>query len=458
MTGRGALERFLEKYDPAIYGALFLAGLLLRVSVLDIAPLGEREAAEAWGAWRMLGGESSVSASGLYSSLTAGVLFLAGPSHWAPRCLPALAGAFAVFLPRILVPVRGRVEAFLAALLIGLSPSLLIISTKADGAILGLLAAVFFLFYLQSEGPKPRISGAALGLVAASGPAGWSGIAIAAVVLAVDALNQWGRTPAVKVGCCDRIRKSFDCLLHSPAGAGGFVLALAAGCTGMFFFPRGIGALAAGFSDWFAAFFSGWPRIGELILLIAGYEPAALIFGAAGIILVGRGLLSAQDRFWARFAAVALVWVLIRPAALPQETLWVILPLLILGAGGLRAALESILEAGWNLSTVLFSLAVPAVAAFTVLNLASFEASKNGWYLVFPWLLVIAMLLAYFISSSNWRRNGIRLLIGSTPALLAVFCCAQIGAGWNAVRIRGGAANELWRTDAFPVDLGRLRS
>jgi hypothetical protein len=406
----------------------------------------------------MLGGESSVSSSALYSSLTAGLLFLSGPSHWAPRCLPALAGALAVFLPRIPLPVRGRVEAFLAALLITLSPSLLIVSTKAEGTILGLLTAVFFLFYLQSEQPRPLVSGAALGLVAASGPAGWSGIAIAAVVLAVDALNQWGRKPAAKSECCDRIRKSFGRFLHSPAGAGGFLLALAAGCTGMFFFPRGVGALAAGFSGWFAAFFSGWPRIGELILLIAGYEPAALVFGAVGIILVGRGLLSVQDRFWTRFAVVAMVWVLIRPAACPQEILWVILPLLILGSGGLRAALESALQDGRYLSTVLFSLAVIAVAVFTVLNMASFEASENFWYLIFPWLLVIAMLLAYIISTSNWRRNGLRLLTGSAPALLAVFCCAQIGAGWNAVRIRGGAANELWRMDAFPVDLGRLRS
>lgn len=378
MKVRGAIDRFLESYDRALFGALFLAALLLRISALAGAPLSEREAAEAWGALELLRGQSApgflsgaaASTSALYSSLTAGLLFLAGPSHWAPRLFPALAGALAVFLPRIL-PARGRLETFLAALMIALSPTLWISSLLAGGGMIGFLAAGFCILYLRSKEPRPLILGAGLGLAAASGPDGWSGLAVAAVVLAVDWIRRRRGSPAGEGAGVDPAINKLGQFLHSPAGPGGFLLGLFAGSTGLFFFPGGIGSLAAGLSDWLAAFFSGLPRVGELILLLAACEPIALIFGVAGIVLAAKGLLSDEDRFWGSFAAVAAAWILLRPAAFADDAPWVILPLIVLGARALRAAMDHPVLEDRPVFVALQAVGVLILAAFAVFNLAA---------------------------------------------------------------------------------------
>jgi hypothetical protein len=456
MKERGTIDRLLEKFDPALFGALFLAALLLRLSALEAAPLTEREAAEAWGALQLLRGGSAASVSALYASLTAPLLFLAGPSHWAPRFFPALAGALAVFLPRLFLPARGRREAFLAAVLIALSPSLWISSTMAGGGAVGFLAAGFCIFYLRTKEPRPLTAGLALGLAAASGPAGWSGIAIAAVVLAADRLRRMRKPAAAEETGIDPFQKAWNQFARSPAGPGGFLLGLAAGGTGLLFFPRNLGALAAGFSDWLAAFFSGLPRAGEFFLLLVGYEPVALIFGAAGIVMLWNGLLSDDDRFWGRFAAVAAVWILIRPAAFPDEASWLILPLLILGAAALRSAAEHPLLKERPVFTMLLSGGVVALAAFMVFNLAAYESSGSWFYLILPLLLILGFLSVCFIVTGNWRRVLRQMLIGSSFALLGVFCLAQFGAGWNATIDRRTSANELWGRETVAADVIRL--
>ena len=160
-------------------------------------------------------------------------------------------------------------------------------------------------------------------------------------------------------------------------------------------FPRGIGALAAGAGDWLGAFFSGWPRIGEFILLFIGYEPVALVFGAAGLYLLWKGARSAEDRLWGMFAAVAAVWVLIRPAAFPDEALWVILPLLVLGARALCAALESPVFAERPQYVLLQAGAILALAAFAVFNLATATSVSTGS------VLYILLAMVGFLADSS---------------------------------------------------------
>ena len=159
MRVRDALDRFLEKHELTVYAALFLAALLVRLSAIAGAPLSTREAVEAWGAMDLLRGGAGESSSAVFASLTAGLLFIAGPSHWAPRLLPAVAGAFAVLLPLLGRDTRGRIESFLLALLLSLSPSLWIASTMAGGTALGFLAAGFFIFYVRSKNSNPLLSG-----------------------------------------------------------------------------------------------------------------------------------------------------------------------------------------------------------------------------------------------------------------------------------------------------------
>ncbi|MBN2086638.1 MAG: hypothetical protein JW748_15590 [Anaerolineales bacterium] len=468
MKVRDALERFLEKHEPSLYAGLFLAALLLRLTALESAPLSGTEAAEAWGAMDLLRGGAAGSSSALYASLTAGVLFISGASHWAPRVLPAAAGALAVLLPLLLRPSCGRIESFLLALLLALSPALWIASTMAGGTALGFLAAGFVIFHMRSNNPQPLSGGLALGLAVASGPVGWSGLAIAAIVPLAERIFQSGSTqtnteiadgrpPIERADTRPPIERTDSrSPLQMPAAIAGFILGAAAGSTGLFFFPRGIGALAAGLSGWLASFFSGWPRIGEFILLFLGYEPIALVFGIIGLILLSKGLFAAEDRFWAVFAAVAAAWVLLRPAAFPGESVWVILPLLVLGARALRLVLESSVLGERPVFVAAQGGAICALAAFAVFNLAAYVHTGSWLNLGLALAGFLGGIFPGLLFSEDLQIAARTSLTGLALAWFSILAVTQAGAGWNATHARRASANELWQTETTAADVLRL--
>jgi hypothetical protein len=452
MKVRDALDRFLDQHALPLYAALFFAAFFLRLSALDGAPLSGREAAEAWGAMGLLRGGAAASSNALYASLTAGLLFLSGPSHWAARLFPAAAGALVVLLPLLLCKTRGRIEAFLLALLLALSPSLWIASTMAGGTALGFLAAGFFIFHTRSKQPHPLVSGLALGLAVAAGPSGWSGLAIAAIVPLAERINLAGNTKNNTAGAAGRPP------LPAPQAIAGFIIAAAAGSTGLFLFPRGIGVLAAGFSTWMGAFFSGWPRAGEFILLFLGYEPIALVFGTVGLILLARGLFTTEDRFWGTFAAIAAVWVLLRPAAFPDEALWVILPLLVLGARALRMTLESSALEERPFFVITQAGAILALAAFAVFNLAAYAFSGSWLNLILALAGFLGGFFPGLLYSEDLGKAARASLTGLALAWLSFLLITQAGAGWNATHERRISANELWQTETAAADVLRLHT
>ncbi|MGB7538543.1 MAG: hypothetical protein WBM17_08400 [Anaerolineales bacterium] len=468
MRVRDALDRFLDKFELPVYAALFLAALVLRLSALEGGPLSPKEAAEAWGAMDLLRGGAAASSSALYASFTAGLLFLSGASHGAPRLFPAAAGALAVLLPLLFRNTRGRIESLLLAVLLALSPSLWIASTMAGGTALGFLAAGFFIFYARSKQSHPLVSGLALGLAAAAGPAGWSGLAIAAAVPLVERFLHSGNTPAETAGAGGRppiiradprfARADSRPPLPMPAAIAGFLIGILGGATGLFIFPRGIGALAAGIGGWLGAFLSGWPRIGEFILLFIGYEPMAIVFGTVGLILLSRGLFSAEDRFWTTFAAVATIWVLIRPAAFPDEAVWVILPLLVLGARALRLTLESPVLEERPIFALVQAGAILTLAAFAVLNLAAYVSSGSLLNIVLALVGILGGLFPGLLYSEDLRRAVRASLAGLALAWFSILFVTQAGAGWNATHSRRTSANELWQTETAAADVLRLHS
>jgi hypothetical protein len=456
MKLRDSIGRWLEKYDLLLYLILFLAALLLRLETLAAPPLNESEALQAWGALHLLRGQPAAGGSALFASLTAGILFVAGPSHWAPRIVPALAGSLMVFLPLLFRSKRGKLECALAAILIALSPSLWIVSTLAGGAAVGLLAAAVCIFFLSGGQSNPLPGGILLGLAVAAGTVGWSGLAIALIVLAIDCGWRRMRKPDTEEGASDPIKESLTLVFRSPAGLAGLALGIAAGSTGMFFFPHGAAVLATGWTDWFAAFFSGWPKLGEFILLLVAYEPLALVFGIAGLVLLRRTRFSTEDRFLAIFVGVASIWVLIRPAAFPADALWVILPLLLLGARALRAVVESqAVEERPRFVTIQVCL-IGLLIAFSALSLTAYTAAGEWWQPLLAAAGILATFLVGPILSENWRQAVIPTLVGLACAWFLVFLLVQAGTGWNATHGRRESANELWWADTVPIDILRL--
>ncbi len=247
MKFRDALERWLGKYDLLLYMALFLASLYLRLSTLSAPPLNESEALQAWGAFHLLHGTGTIGgSSALFASLTAGILFLAGPSHWAPRIVPALAGSLLVFLPLIFRSARGKLESALAAILIALSPSLWIVSTLAGGAALGLLAAAAWIFFLRGGQSRPLPGGLLLGLALAAGTVGWSGLAITVIVLAADWAWRRTRPGEDAESVPDPLMDSLAKIFHSPAGLAGLAVGVRGRQHGNVFLPARLGGARDG--------------------------------------------------------------------------------------------------------------------------------------------------------------------------------------------------------------------
>jgi hypothetical protein len=456
MKLRDAVGRWLEQYDWVLYLVLFLAVLLLRISAINPPPLNEQEAREAWGALHLLRGQPAAGGSALFASLTAGLLFLAGPSHWVPRILPALAGSLMVFLPWLFRSTRGKLESILASFCLALSASLWIVSTLAGGAALGLLAAAVCVFYLRTETPRPLPGGILLGLALASGPVGWSGLAIALIVLMVEWIRRRMRQAEDAEKAADPFQSSLSLIFRSPVGLAGLFLGLAAGSTGVFFFPRGLAVLASGWMDWFGAFFSGWPKLGEIVLLMVAYEPIALVFGIAGLFLLRRYGFSSEDRFLAVSAGVAAVWLLIRPAAAPADALWVILPLLLLAARALRAAIESPVLCERPRFVAIQAGLIFILVLFFTLNLSAYRA-MGGWvHLLLASLGILASFLVGPLFSENWREGWRPSRVGLACAWLALLFLVQAGAGWNATHGRRESANELWWPVTVPLDILRL--
>jgi hypothetical protein len=456
---RDILERIPEKADVLLFAGLFLIALVVRLAALASAPLGEKEAVEAWGALNLLRGRPDASASALYSTFTAGLLFLAGPSRWAPRVIPALAGALVVFLPLLLRRSRGRLESLLAAALLALSPTLWIAGTVAGGAAAGLLAAGCCILYLRTAENRPLVSGIALGVALASGPVGWSGLAIAVLAAFVEWFFRAGSVPETAERPVNPLRAFPEQFIRTPRLPLGALIGSAAGATGLFFFPRGLAALGAGLADWAGAFFSGGPRIGELMLMLVGYEPVALIFGIAGLVLLQRGKLSGGNRFWAAFAAVAAVWVLVRPAAFPDEGLWLILPLVLLAAPVLRLLVEEFAGSERRAIAAVQSLVCLGLLAFSALELAAYEAT-GSWlpHLLLAPVGVFGGLLLGPLLTDDIQRDWARSLAGLGAAWMLALGALQIGAGWNATQTRRNSPNELWRSEVVSADLGRLRA
>jgi hypothetical protein len=458
MKARAPAARMPETADVLIVAVVFLLALAVRLAALAAAPLSEREAAEAWGALNLLRGRPDTSVSALYSTVTAGLLFLAGPSRWAPRVLPALAGSLVVFLPLLLRRSRGRLESLLACALLALSPTLWIAGTVAGGAALGFLAAGVCILYLRNRGDPTLPAGIALGVALAAGPLAWSGLLIAVLAALVEWFFRAGSLPETAIRPANPLRSLAGGFALEPMFAGGALIGLAAGGTGLFFLPRGLSALGEGLSAWAGAFLSGGPRLGELILMLAGYEPLALIFGLAGIVLLLRGVLSEENRFWLAFAAVAAAWVLLRPAAFPEEGLWLILPLVLLAAAALRSVVEAFARAERPELAAVQTAAVLGLLAFTALELGTYVATGSWLPLLLAPVGVFGGILLGPLLAENLERDWARSLVGLGAAWALALAAAQIGTAWNATQTRRNSPNELWRSGVVQTDLARLQA
>jgi len=134
--------------EVALYAALALGALCLRIIGLGNAPLTSDEARQALTSWNFINGKADAFI-GSPLLFTANALFFAlfGANDALARLLPALAGTALVLVPALWRRELGRLGALVTSALLVVSPSLVFFSRTLDGALLAVTCALVSLAF-----------------------------------------------------------------------------------------------------------------------------------------------------------------------------------------------------------------------------------------------------------------------------------------------------------------------
>jgi uncharacterized protein (TIGR03663 family) len=443
----------------AVYVVIALAALFLRLVNLDARPLAPAEAKTALAAWEFLNGKPvGEYASPLLFTLDWLAFFLFGAFDLTARVLPAALSALWVFVPVLARHVLGRTGAVLAALLIAFSPTLLFFSRNlsgADFAVGGALSALILLWkYQESQNTRALYAAAILaGLALTADATAYAVLVGGALYLAYAWV--WSRrggrqTEAAQTSDANRWRSPY-----ARAGAL-FILTYVLAATTFLLNRDGLGVAFNLLGVWLSA----WSGVGAFttpLNFLLVYEPLALIFGLAGLVLAltlrgqeaeGLGL----TRGLAIVTLFAFVWYSLGGDKTPSNLLAVSLPLLLLAGwfvgnlleraradieamGGLRSTLSGevpiflmlllltafiYLQTGAFLQQTRFSLALDAF--YRLLNANTPEASMTAAF--FTLALITLFLLAVFVGLSIVLVGAARTM---TLLALVVFAVLALG-------------------------------
>jgi len=344
-------ERSWLTVEAGLYLSFIALGTALRLWGLGQRPLSPEEADLAYQAWRFyqgLGGHPT--GSPLLFHATALSFLVFGPSDYAARLIPALAGSALVGLPYLLRSRLGRVGALLISALLAFSPSYIFFSRTLGGEIIVVVGMVAFLFGLlqYGENRSPRhlylaIAGLALSLVA-----DYEVYTILIIYLSFVPLLLLSGQPTG--------RGWRDDLLPGLALFGAIVVLAS---TGGLLNPGGLQAAIDLFPAWLSQWSGQGPGSYHLLLLFT-YEPLVLVLGLLGAGLLGRrNLFSAFFVYW---FGVSLILYTLMGEKSPAALLHLTLPLVFLSGMLLEELLASVGgRISWRREGLYLALSLPAV-------------------------------------------------------------------------------------------------
>jgi hypothetical protein len=315
------------------YLAVLTVAILLRFISLGNPALSDGEARQAFAAWHLLSPETAGTGEITSPLAFAGAVFsfaLAGATNAAARFVPMLGGIGLVLSPLLFRRRLGRLATLLTVLFLALSPTAVAASRRLDGAGMAMLAlvlalAVFDAYNTTRSRQSALLAGMMLGaaLLADYG----SLVVLITMLLGVGfALLTDDEGHSAGAGLRDLVHQfPWGPMVVSLAGT---VVLLG---TLFFLYPAGLGAVA----DQLARFVNGLVRptadVTFVGLVLALYEPVLILFGIVGAWLASQSSESWQ-RFLAGWGAAALLISLIYRGALPQHSLWTVIPMAALAA------------------------------------------------------------------------------------------------------------------------------
>lgn len=449
-TGR-PVRHFSLTLESALWILVAAVALGLRLARLDAAPLNGDEAHEAMLAWRAVNGLGMPQANYSPALLAANALlfFLGGGSDVQARLYPALLGATLAFAPFLLRGRIGRVGALAAGLYLALSPTALLASRQLDGAVVaavGGMACLSGVLQFWDTGRRSWLTlaagGLALALVSSSSAYG--------LLLAMGLswlLTSWAWSDGGVRRLGELLRPH---LIHLLAV---FLLSGLALATGLGWNPAGLGAAGDLLRSWLARFGPAPNPAPSPLLLLAVYEPLALLFGVVGLVwTVRRG-----RRFhtllgvWAGLGALLLA---LMPGRAPLDVMWVLLPLALLGGAAVQWLAQGLQGRGRWLSEGLYVPVVVILWIHFYLMLGRYVIYATPAHLALAFLtLALQVLLAMVFALALHIDTALRgVAVGTGVALLAV----TLSAGWGSAHVRSADPRELLVREPAAIEVRDL--
>jgi uncharacterized protein (TIGR03663 family) len=471
--------------EMALWAAVGVLALVLRLANLGAAPLAAHEVREAMFAWRAVTGQGMPEAG--YSPflfVANSILFaLCGAGDALARLWPALLGSAFALTPLLFRRRVGRAGVLAAGLYLAISPTALFASRQLDGAVVVALGGALLLgggLRFLETGNRNWLILAAVGLALAM--ASGSSIYGMGLTLGLASLFfAWGWPAGRLRRLAGLITPQLGIVLAT------FVLAVFVFATGLGWNLPGVGAAADLLPAWFA-------RLGGLSLLPLAdfvlYEPLPLLIALGGLVLAvlfksvwlvqqwlirrkqRTGMLSglaSLARWWRdcwrrRIGTLVGLWIgvgfgmlIVMPPESPVDAVWLVLPLALFSGFAVEAAVQNWRavtkwRAEWVYVFITSALWVYLYLRFSRYGLMGdpLDLVVGIMALVFPLLLLALAALIFALISGDDRVVTAEIIGGARSALhgamlstAGVLLAITFSAGWGVAHVRPTDPREL---------------
>lgn len=425
-------------FQHVITISTFIAALMLRLIRLGSIPLSDMEAGIALQALAVSRRTEALFDSQMaYVGLTGLDFFVFEPGGFLARFWPAFLGAFIVFIPYLFRDQIGRGPAAILTIALAVSPEMVGLSRIVGSPMMAFVG--FFLSLGLINHHKPILAGMAFAIGLMSGAGFWTGILI--VGLSVLALKIY-------------VQGDFSLLYFFPLKdkkvfwvqfSVSFILTLLLVGTGFLLAPEGLTGIFAGAVDFFRGF--SQPHIKPFwhnLLALIAYGVSAVVFGIWGGIhgAIGKDKI---DIFLIIWTVLGCCHLLLNPAALPADILWVTLPLWTLAA--------RVLFFYWKLSRdnrfiqAVTAITIVIVFVFILLALRSIINPTLDQQASMATLIAIAggfvlLIGVLFLVSYGW--SGEVALSGLLIGLLIVSLFGILSLNFRTTGLGSGDSYEIW--------------
>ncbi len=466
--------RVTVSVEAAIYVALGVVAMVMRLAELDTIPLNNAEAREALAAWHVVRldapGSAPLATSPLMFALNSLLMTFFGGTELTARLMTALDGTALALLPALWRRVMGRAPALAAAVFLIFSPSALTTARTMSPAVWSMVLAVIGLWliwrFVEGRNPAYAVGAtvAGAGVLLLADPAGFVLLAIlgvawlVAVRLSADDAPEDQPAPVLRAALA-------EWPWRDAALAAGLAVLLVG--TLVFLYPRGlaqVGALLERGVEGLLRRPEGHPFAFPLLAALL-YEPALWLLGAIGVNHAWR-----EDRFWGRFLVGwllgGLLASLVYPGAGPDQALWLVIPLAALAGDGVARALEPVRDSYWTVpSWAIPTLALGMVALLAMIMVNFLRVARAlllttgpQFDLLRALLLGMALLLLvilFFLAGSLW---GARAAMNGLVVALALFLGVyDASCAWRLAVTHIDDPRELWHVAPVSRHLGLLR-